>query len=180
MTPLMTDWTPGGRAPRRRWVMPWLAPVLMMLAWPVSAQEDAIELSADTAEVRDAEGISIYRGNVVLTRGDQRITGDLMRVYNDDERQLERIEVEGTPATYRETLPEAPPRRAEAPRMAYFASGPERLILRGGGQLWQADNEVTGSVITHYPGEARTVAEGDEGADERVNVTVYPEDDDNP
>lgn len=180
MTPLMTKGTRRRCGPQGRWLIPGLALVFITLIGPAGAEEDAIELSADNAEVRDAEGISIYRGSVVLTRGDQRITGDLMRVFNDDERQLERIEVEGTPATYREALPEAPTRRAEAPRMEYFASGPERLILRGGGRLWQADNEVTGSVITHYPGEARTIAEGDEGGGERVNVTVYPEDDDTP
>lgn len=155
--------------------------LLAMLSNPALAQDgDAIELSADSADVRDAEGISIYRGDVVLTRANKRITGALMRVYTDEQRELERIEVEGTPATFREQLPEAAPRRAEAPRMEYFASGPERVILSGGGRLWQDDNEVTGSVVTHYFSDARTVAESDEGSDERVNVTVYQTDDDNP
>jgi len=145
-----------------------------------SQESDAIELSAESADVRDAEGISVYRGDVVLTRGNRRITGELMRVYTDEQRELERIEVEGTPATFREAVPDASPRRAEAPRMEYFASGPERIILTGGGRLWQADNTVTGSVITHYLTDARTVAESDEDNDARVNVTVYQTDDENP
>ncbi len=153
----------------------WLLSLLLLpgMAW---AQTDGpIALSADSAEVNEAEGVSLYRGNVVLTRGDMRITGDLMRVFTDTERQLQRIEVEGTPATWQQTLPEADPRQAEAPRMDYYASGPERVILREGGRLWQGDNTVSGTTITHYPAEARTVAEGEGGDDGRVSATVYPE-----
>ena len=133
-----------------------------------------VELAADSAEVDDASGVSIYRGDVVLTRGALRITGDLMRVFTDTERQLQRVVVEGTPATYRETMPQAAPRRAEAPRMEYYASGPERLVLLEGGELRQGDNTVTGQTITHYPAENRTVANGDGGEDGRVNVRVLP------
>ena len=147
--------------------------LLVLLAGSALAQNgEAIELSADSADVREAEGVSIYRGNVVLTRANKQITGSLMRVYTDEQRELERIEVEGTPATFREKGPDDTSRHAEAERMAYFASGPERLVIRGGGRFWQGDTEVTGSVITHYLSEARTVAESHADGDERVSVTV--------
>ena len=139
-----------------------------------SDRTEAVELAADSAEVDDANGVSMYRGDVVLTRGALRITGELMRVFTDADRQLERVVVEGTPATYRETLPDAAPRRAEAPRMEYYARGPERLVLLEGGELRQGDNTVTGQTITHYPAENRTVADGDGDGDGRVNVRVLP------
>ncbi len=161
---------------------------LLALVWstPSLAQGDSqapappVELSADSAEVNDASGISIYRGNVVLTRGRMKITGATMTVITNETRALERIVVEGSPAVYTETLPEAPTRQAEAPRMEYYASGPERIVLLQGGRLWQGDNEVLGETITHYPGEQRTIAEGGASADDRVNVTVYPESDESP
>ena len=134
----------------------------------------AVDLVADSAEVDDAEGISIYRGDVVLTRGTLRIGGDVMHVYANDDGQLERVTVDGAPATYRQTLADAATRHAEAPRMEYFAAGPERLILRQGGRLWQGDNTVTGQVITHYPQDDRTVAERGDDDDERVKVSVTP------
>ena len=133
-----------------------------------------VELAADSAEVDDDRGVSTYRGDVVLTRGTLRITGDQMRVFTNTERQLQRIVVDGTPATYREVRPDAPARRAEAPRMEYYASGPERLVLLEGGRLWQGDDSVTGQTITHYPAENRTVADGAGGGDGRVNVRVLP------
>lgn len=136
-----------------------------------------VQLEADTAEVSDADGLSIYRGNVVLTRDDTRITGSVMRVYTDSERELQRIEVEGDPATYRDIpLDGGAPRRAESPIMEYYAADPERIILRSGGRLWQGDNEVTGETITHFVTEGRTVADGSSaGGSGRVNVTVFPE-----
>ncbi len=139
-----------------------------------------VQLSADSAEVNDATGVSVYRGNVVLTRGRMEITGATMTVITDETRALERIVVEGSPAIYVETLPDAPTRQAEAPRMEYYASGPERIVLLQGGRLWQGDNEVLGETITHYPGEQRTIADGGTRADGRVNVTVYPESDESP
>ena len=134
----------------------------------------AVNLVADSAEVNDAEGISIYRGDVVLTRGTLRITGNIMRVYANDTGELERVTVDGAPATYRQPLDDGPARRAEAPRMEYFAIGPERLILRQGGRLWQGDNTVTGRVITHYPRDDRTVAERGDDDRERVSVSITP------
>ncbi|MEX0449403.1 lipopolysaccharide transport periplasmic protein LptA [Spiribacter sp. 221] len=141
---------------------------------PGSPDRGPVELEADSAEVDDASGRSVYKGDVVLTRGSLRITGDVMRAFVDAHRQLQRVVVEGVPATYRETLPDASSRHAEAPRMEYFTSGPERLILLEGARLWQGDNTVTGETITHYPAEDRTVAEGAGGGDGRVNVRVLP------
>ncbi len=161
----------------------WITLGAVLLSAPVWAQTDTtppapVTLEADSAEVNDAQGTSVYRGNVILTRGAMQITGSVMRVYTNAERELERIEVDGSPATYFEQLPDAQPRQAEAPRMEYHTANPERLILMNGGHIWQADNSVRGQTITHYPAESRTVAETDRGANRRVNVTVYPESDD--
>lgn len=171
----------------RDFLLPWGA-ILLALAGSMTAIAQTageapappVELSADSAEVNDATGVSIYRGNVVLTRGRMEMTGATMTVITDETRTLERIIVEGSPAVYVETLPDAPTRHAEAPRMEYYASAPERVILLEGGRLWQGENEVLGETITHYPGEQRTVAEGGASADGRVNVTVYPESDSSP
>ena len=156
----------------------WLVIGLLMIVSPFAATADddgAVNLTADQAEVRDMEGLSVYRGNVVLTRGDMRITGDLMRVYSDAQRRLDRVEVDGTPATWQQSLPGEVPREAEAPRMEYYATGPERILLLGGGRLWQGEATVTGEVVTHFPEEDRTVAERGEQDDDRVRATFFPD-----
>jgi len=160
-----------------------ICPVLTLGGAPsmLSAQtEGPIELSADRAEVNDATGISRYFGNVILTRDNLKITGETLFVYTNEARELRRIEVRGTPATFLERLPNAEDRQAEAPQMEYYASGPERIVLLDGGHLWQGDNRVRGETITHYPAEGKTLADTDTASDDRVEVTVFPEDEDEP
>jgi len=145
---------------------------------PAAAQERGpVRLEADRAEVDNRTGTSIYRGNVVLTRDDARITGDIMWVYTNDERELQRIEVEGEPATYRQE-PDAEDEElieAEAPRMEYYANGPERVHLLRGGRLWQGTNEVRGETITYFVASERIEASKGEQGDDRIQVTVFPE-----
>jgi len=158
-----------------RWLL--AAALLGLLATPAAAQEQGpVRLSADRAEVDNRSGTSIYRGDVVLTRDGARITGDVMWVYTNAQRELERVEVEGEPATYRQQ-PEGDGQlvEAEAPRMEYYASGPERVRLLQGGRLWQGENEVRGQTITYFVADERVEAEGGAGGDDRIEVTVSPE-----
>jgi len=161
----LSRWRPG-------WLIPGLALLLTAAATPAQ-QPVPIELSADRAEINDQQGTGVYRGNVVLIRGQTRLTGSVMRTFTDEARRLQRVEIEGSPARYRALQPQGPPRRAEAPRMEYYAVAPERLVLLGGGRVWEGENSVTGKVITYYPDSQRTVADGEDQG--RVKVRVFPE-----
>ncbi|PWG65205.1 lipopolysaccharide transport periplasmic protein LptA [Sediminicurvatus halobius] len=151
--------------------------LLLLPATPATAQEQGpVRLSADRAEVDNRSGTSVYRGDVVLTRGPARITGEVMWVYTNEQRELERVEVEGEPATYRQQ-PEGDGQlvEAEAPRMEYYASGPERVLLLQGGRLWQGENQVRGETITYFVADERVEAERGADGDDRIEVTVFPE-----
>ena len=90
-------------------------------AWALSTDKDQpIEIEADTADLDDEKGISIYRGNVVTTQGSVRMTGDIMTVYFTDG-ELDTLIMEGKPATYKQ-LPDdsAIYDEAEALRMEYY------------------------------------------------------------
>lgn len=139
-----------------------------------AADEDLpIEIEADQAEFDGQRGVSIYSGNAILTRGALRITGDLMKVFTDPEGELERVEVTGEPATYRD-LPEGQQRpiRGEAPFMEYFARGPERASFQQGARLWQGDDEMTGERIDVNLEDEIVHARGGEG--QRARTILYP------
>ena len=142
-----------------------------------SDSEQPIRLNADEAELNNATGVGIYRGDVVMTQGTLEVTGDIMRVYTDDERQVTRIEVEGSPATYRQQ-PEAGAEyvRARAPRMEYYATGPERIRLLDGATLWQGRNEFKGETIVYDVASERVQADSGEGK-ERIEITLFPNED---
>ena len=90
-------------------------------AWALSTDKDQpIEIEADSADLDDEKGVTIYRGNVILTQGSVRMTGDTITVYFTD-RELDLLIMEGKPARYRQ-LPDDSEiyDEAEALRMEYY------------------------------------------------------------
>lgn len=67
-----------------------------------SDKDQPIEVEANTAELDDVKNVSVYTGNVVLTRGTIRMTGDKMTVYQTKDDELDTLIMEGRPATYRQ------------------------------------------------------------------------------
>ncbi|MFO7858274.1 MAG: lipopolysaccharide transport periplasmic protein LptA [Ectothiorhodospiraceae bacterium] len=158
------------------------------LAAPAGAPAaEPIQLDADEAEIDNASGVSVYTGNVVLTRGGRRITGDRMTVHLREDRSdqtLDHVVVEGEPAVYRHTgTEERRPVEAEAPRMEYYAGNPERVILLQGGTLTQGRNTFSGRRIDYNvtADAVDATSDGDrdgQGDTDRVRATFYPEDED--
>lgn len=182
---MAADRMPRGRGSRRQRRFAVIAALTAVLLPGVaqalsSDSEKPIRLNADEAELNNATGVGIYRGDVVLTQGSLEVTGEIMRVYTDGERQVTRIEVEGSPATYRQ-LPDNEREyvRARAPRMEYYASGPERVRLLGGATLWQGRNEFKGETIVYDVASESVQADGGGTPDKRIEITLFPNEDKN-
>lgn len=94
-------------------------------------QDQPIEVEADQAELDDLNNVSVYRGNVVVTQGSIRMTGDVMTVHSDRENELDRLIVEGNPATYRQ-LPDDSQiyDQARAMRMEYHDDRSLIILIR--------------------------------------------------
>jgi lipopolysaccharide export system protein LptA len=91
-------------------------------AWGLSTDKDQpIEIEANAAELDDQKGVTIYTGNVVVTQGSIRMTGDKMTVYYTRENDLDTVIMIGQPATYRQ-LPDNSEiyDEAEALRMEFY------------------------------------------------------------
>ncbi|WP_440996861.1 lipopolysaccharide transport periplasmic protein LptA [Arhodomonas sp. SL1] len=142
-----------------------------------AAEQDsagALHLSADQGELDNAAGVSTYRGNVEVTRGAMRITGDELRVYRADGGGVGRIEVEGTPATFRDQRGDGgDPVHAEAPEMIYHAGPPERINLSGGAYLQRGRDEFRGETVRYDIAADRV--EADSSSERRVEVTLHPD-----
>ncbi len=65
--------------------------------------QQPVEVQADFAEMDDKAGTTVYIGNVIITQGSIRMTGDRMRATFDDQRALEDVFVDGRPAYFRQT-----------------------------------------------------------------------------
>jgi lipopolysaccharide export system protein LptA len=138
-----------------------------------SEREQPIYLEADRVEIDDPRGISIYEGNVEMTRGSMHLTADRMTVYMV-ENEVDRIIVVGDPATYRQR-PEGQREdiRAEAQRIEYHADG-ETVILLDRARMWQGPNEFRSDRIV-YELLRDVVSAGDEAtAEKRVQIILHP------
>ncbi|MCK8516259.1 lipopolysaccharide transport periplasmic protein LptA [Methylonatrum kenyense] len=136
-----------------------------------------IYLDSDTAELDNTTGTSVYTGDVVMTQGVRRVTGDKMTVYTTENRQVRRIVVEGRPAVWIERpAEEGELLKGEAPRMEYHAQGPERVMLFEGGTVTQGRNTVTGETV-EYDLETEIAKARGKDSRERTRITFFPEDD---
>ncbi len=91
-----------------------------VMALSTDKQQD-IEIEANSAEMDDVKGISIYRGDVVVIQGSIKMTGDVMTVHFDENGDMELVIMDGKPATYKQ-LPDDSKiyDEAEALRMEYY------------------------------------------------------------
>ena len=147
-------------------------------------QQD-IEIEADTAEMDDIKGITIYRGNVIVTQGSIRMTGHTMTVYFDDNDDMELVIMQGNPATYRQ-LPDDSDiyDEAEALQMEYYALK-DFVILIDKAVVTQEDSKMSGSRIEYdtvlsqvkAKGSTKTIKTQTDGEtkkqqDGRVRITI--------
>lgn len=120
-----------------------------------------IEIEADSAEMDDLNGITIYRGDVVVVQGSIRMTGHTMTVHFDDSGDMELVIMEGTPATYRQ-LPDDSEAydEAEALQMEYYALK-DYIILKEKALVTKPDgSQMSGKRIEYDTVLSKTIAKG--------------------
>lgn len=148
--------------------------------------EQDIEIEADSAEMDDLKGITIYRGDVVVVQGSIRMTGHTMTVHFADNGDMELVIMQGTPATYRQ-LPDNSKNydEAEALQMEYYALK-DYIILKEKALVTKPDgSQMSGKRIEYdtvlskvlAKGSTSTTVAGDKNKtgkkkDGRVKITI--------
>lgn len=153
-----------------------------VLTWALSTDSDQpIEIEADAGELDDQKGITIYTGDVVVTQGSIRMTGQKMTVYYNKNKDLETVIMEGQPATYRQ-LPDNSQvyDEAEALRMEYYETK-NLIVLIDQAVVKQEGLRFSGSRIDYdtlnskikAKGETKQNGETTQGSG-RVKITIKP------
>ncbi len=144
-------------------------------------QQD-MEIVADTADMDDIKGITIYRGDVVVTQGTMRITGHTLTVNFNDNGDMELAIMEGNPATYRQ-LPDNSEKydEAESLRMEYYALKDYIILIDNALVIKPDGSRMTGSRIEYdtllsqvkAKGSVKTTKkDGKNKGDGRVRITI--------
>lgn len=148
-----------------------MAPSGPLLALSSDRQQPML-IEADVAEIDDANGISVYRGQVKVTQGTLVLTGDEMTVINKDG-DVDKVIMTGTPATYRQR-PDNKDKDvfAKALRMEYYMR-PEHVILLGKAEVEQ-DGDTMHSERIEYDIVKDLVNAGTRKPNERVQIVIQP------
>jgi lipopolysaccharide export system protein LptA len=148
-----------------------------------SDSEQPIEIEADFAELDDQEGKTIYLGNVVVTQGSIKMTGDKLRVNFAEDRELEDVFIEGRPAYFKQTPDSGDDIEGEGLLIEYHALK-SFLYLIQKAKLTQGQRVFTGdrinydtekSVITGHGSPKKADVVGQPSTPrERVRIIIPP------
>jgi len=144
-------------------------------------REQPIVIEAQTAEADNKAQVTIYRGDVVITQGTLRITGDTVWIHYDDANSITKAVSEGQPAKFRQlTDGKKDYMTADAERMEYHADK-DLILLIGNARYGEGKDKITASRIEYDSRQGRVKAGGtatgskDPKGSDRVRITINPE-----
>lgn len=112
-------------------------------------REQPIRVQADSAELDDAKGVAVYKGNVLITQGSLKVTGDTVTITQNKQGDIEVFTSVGKPATYEQKPAEDKDVvKAFGMTIQYFAVN-ERIILLDRAKVIQAGNTFEGEKIVY-------------------------------
>lgn len=151
-------------------------------------REKPIEIEADSAERDDERGITIYRGDVIITQGTLRITGNQVTITANEDGDFDKMVTLGKPARFRQ-LPDGEEdeeinyQRANASRMEYFKEK-DLIVLLGDAVYGQGGDRVAADRIEYDSKKSRMKAKTMKAKVEtggtnktkksRVRITIQP------
>ena len=118
-------------------------------------REQPIVIEAKTAEADNKAQVTIYRGDVVITQGTLRITGDTVWIHYDDANSITMAVSEGQPAKFRQlTDGKKDYMTADAERMEYHANK-DLILLLGNARYGEGKDKITASRIEYDSRQGR-------------------------
>ena len=141
--------------------------------WALSSDGDQpIEVEADSLEVREAENISIYEGNVNLVQGSLQISCDRMVIHFNNDNELQLIEMIGDPARFRQLDDDQQEMLGQAEQIDYTESQ-SLLELRGTARFSHAGDIIESDLI-RVDTENNGIQAGSSESDRRVKMLIKP------
>jgi lipopolysaccharide export system protein LptA len=167
---------------KQLWQLVYLLPLWLLLSSSASALESDVKqpitVEADSMDIDDGSGTSIYRGNVELNQGTITLTADKVTVIQGGGKS-DRVVAEGKPAVMRQ-LPDGKSEYIEgrALRMEYSVDS-NLLLLIGNASLQQGEDNFKSDRIAYDRSKAMIKAGKSAKGNQRVKVTIRSKPKDN-
>jgi len=152
---------------------PLLALVLILAAPAILAlesdKEQPIELTADSVDIDESKGMSVYRGDVDLRQGSIRLLADVVTVYQR-KRKATKIIAEGNPVKFEQATDKGPV-KGRAKRAEYEVNS-ENLVMIGDAVLIQGKDRMQSDRITYDRVKSVVKAGAAAKGKQRVKITI--------
>ena len=147
--------------------------VLLCAAGTVAAlesdKEQPIELAADSVDIDESKGTSIYRGDVDLRQGSMHLQADVVTVYQN-KRKPTKIIAEGRPVKFQQQsdkgLVKGRAKRAE------YEMDSENLVMIGDAVLLQGNDSMRSDRIVYDRVKSVVKAGAAAKGKERVRISI--------
>ena len=146
----------------------WLAAAAAAFALE-SDRQQPIELAADSVDIDEGRGVSVYRGNVDLRQGTIEVLADVVTVHLANRRPV-KIVAEGRPVKFKQQS-EKGPVRGEALRAEYEVDS-ENLVLIGEAVLFQGKDSMRSDRIVYDRERAVVKAGAAAQGKQRVRISI--------
>ncbi|AOU99032.1 lipopolysaccharide transport periplasmic protein LptA [Acidihalobacter yilgarnensis] len=141
-------------------------------AWcaPPVSRNAPVHISADRFHFDQKTGIGIYTGHVHVTQNALTIDGERLTVIAPPKGPVERLTMDGAPASFSDVTPKGKPVKGHATHMLYLP-GNQEIHLDGQAKLIQERNTFSSARIV-YDTKSGVVTAGAPG--NRVKATLVP------
>ncbi|MCP8463755.1 lipopolysaccharide transport periplasmic protein LptA [Pseudomonas sp. ZM23] len=112
-------------------------------------REQPIRVQADSAELDDKQGVAVYRGDVVVTQGSMKLTGNTVTLKQNKNGDIEVVTSVGKPAYFEQKpAPEKEITKAYGLTIQYFVTQ-NRVVLIDQAKVIQEGNTFEGEKIVY-------------------------------
>jgi len=151
-----------------------LLALILMLAGPASLalesdKEQPIELSADSVDIDESKGMSIYRGDVDLRQGTMHLQADVVTVHQN-KRKPTKIIAEGQPVKFQQQSDKGLV-KGRAKRAEYEVNS-ENLVMIGDAVLIQGKDSMRSDRIVYDRVKSVVKAGAAAKGKQRVHISI--------
>lgn len=111
-------------------------------------KDQPVTIEANSAQLDDKNGTSIYSGNVIIVQGSLRISADKVTAYQE-KNAIGKIVADGSPARYDQAGATKDDHVTALANTIDYIANDDKIILKGNAKLEQKGNTVEGQLITY-------------------------------
>ncbi|MEN8168519.1 MAG: lipopolysaccharide transport periplasmic protein LptA [Pseudomonadota bacterium] len=137
-------------------------------------KDQPVHLEADSVEIDEASGISVYQGNVIITQGSLKLWADKMWIHRRDGK-TEKIIARGEPTRFRQLMDDSNEEVKGRAKQVELYPGKDELHLTDEAVMEQGKDQFRSDRIIFLRSQSLLKAGASAQGKQRVHVTIEPD-----